>query len=66
VWVSLSRVGGDPAVGNLTLTGIPICREAIFKRPTKKDFENILKKKDFVETFNGKIKDPSQGKTTIN
>ena len=36
-------IWGDLAVGNLTSTGIPIRREADFKRPTKKGFyENIL------------------------
>jgi len=46
---------GDPTVGNLTLTSIYTRREAVSKRPTKKDFETILKKKDFVKTFNEKL-----------
>jgi len=52
-------VWGDPAVGSLTPTDMPTRRDADSQRPIKKDFENILKKKDFVKSFNGKIKDTS-------
>ena len=44
-------VWGDPAVGNLTSTGIPTHREVDSKRPTKQFCEKGLKGKTIVETI---------------
>jgi len=49
-------VWGDSVVGDLTPTSISTYRKAVSKRPTKKDFETILKKQDFVKTLNEKLK----------
>ena len=32
----------DPTVGNLPPTGVPTCRDAVFKRLTKKGFVKIF------------------------
>jgi len=60
-------IWGDPAVGNLTSTGIPTRREADSKRPTKKDFEKILYRGKLLrKPLKGKIKAIWQCQTNIN
>jgi len=48
-------VWGDPAVGNLTSTFIPIHREVDSKRPTKRFCEKVLKRETFTKHLKREI-----------
>ena len=48
-------VWGDPAVGNVTSTGIPIHIEVDFKRPTKRFCEKVLKRKALAKHLKREI-----------